>query len=52
LETLFAFAITVGVLQAYSAPPPLPPKAAAAEQREIKSEKWRPRGKAEPSIGF
>jgi hypothetical protein len=51
LETLFAFAIAVGTLKAYSAPPP-PPKAVAAEQREIKSDKPRPRAKTEPSIGF
>ena len=51
LETLFAFAIAVGALKAYSAPLP-PPKAVAAEQREIKSEKPRSRAKAEPSIGF
>jgi hypothetical protein len=50
LETIFAFAIAVGTLKAYSAPPP--PKAVVAEQREIKSEKPRPRAKAEPSIGF
>jgi hypothetical protein len=52
LETLFAFAITVGALKAYSAPQPPPPKVVAVEQREIKSQKPRPRGKAEPSIGF
>jgi hypothetical protein len=51
LETLFAFAIAVGALKAYSAPLP-PPKAVATEQREIKSEKPRSRAKAEPSIGF
>jgi len=51
LETLFAIAIAVGTLKAYGAPP-APPKAVAAEQREIKSEKPRPRTKAEPSIGF
>ena len=51
METLFAFAIAVGALKAYSAPLP-PPKAVAAEQREIRSDKPKPRVKAEPSIGF
>jgi hypothetical protein len=51
LETLFAIAIAVGTLKAYGAPP-APPKGVAAEQREIRSEKPRPRAKAEPSIGF
>jgi len=51
LETLFAFAIAVGTLKAYSAPPP-PPKAVVAEQREIKTQKPRPRAKTEPSIGY
>jgi hypothetical protein len=51
LETLFAIAIAVGTLKAYGAPP-APPKAVMAEQREIKSEKPRPRFKTEPSIGF
>jgi hypothetical protein len=56
METLFAIAITVGVLKAHAAPPPEPRAAVAGEHREVKVEKSKvekstPR-MPQPSLGF